>query len=108
MSKLFDARNIASGTRLVEAADALLLQGLADLLPSRNALDTDDRAVLGDLLVNLREIVYLLECVQNPAAKLPAVNLAWLGLDVSGKDLSDPVAKLIQLGVDPGRARHAA
>jgi hypothetical protein len=108
MSQLKHARNIASGTRLVEAADALLLQGLVDLLPSRSALDADDREDLGDLLVRLREITYLLGEVLNPAAELSAINLAWFGLDVLGKDLTDPVAKLIQLGVDPVRARQAA
>jgi hypothetical protein len=108
MSKISDARNIASGTRLVEAADALLLQGLADLLPSRDALEADDRADLGDLLVNLRTVTALLTDVMNPSAQLSAVNLAWLGLGVDGNTLSDPVATLIRLGVDPRRAQQAA
>jgi len=108
MSKLNDARNIASGTRLVETADALLLQGLVDLLPSRAAIDAEDREILGDVLVNLRTVTALLTDVMNPAAELSAVDLAWFGLDVSGKSLSDPVGKLIQLGVDPRRAQHAA
>ena len=108
MSKLNDARNIASGTRLVETADALLLQGLVDLLPSRAAIDAEDREILGDVLVNLRTVTALLTDVMNPAAELSAVDLAWFGLGVDGNNLSDPVGKLIQLGVDPGRAQHAA
>jgi len=108
MSKLNDARNIASGTRLVETADALLLQGLVDLLPSRAAIDAEDREILGDVLVNLRTVTALLTDVMNPAAELSAVDLAWFGLGVDGNNLSDPVGKLIQLGVDPRRAQHAA
>lgn len=108
MTKTIDSRNLAAGLRLVQAADALLLQGLTDLLPSRAALDAEDRSDLGELLVSLRELTFLLTEVANPAAELPAVNLAWLGLSTTGKDLSDPVSKLIQLGVDPVRAREAA
>ena len=40
--KTVDARNIASGTRMVETADTLLLQGLSDLLRSREAIDAED------------------------------------------------------------------
>ena len=58
--------------------------------------------------MNLREVTYLLTDVLNPAVELPAVNLAWLGLGVDGTNRSDPVAKLIQLGVDPVRAQQAA
>jgi hypothetical protein len=108
MSKISDARNIASGTRLVEAADALLLQGLVDLLPSRGGIDREDREALGDLLVSLRTVVDLLADVMNPAAEMSAIDLAWLGLSENGNNLSDPVAKLIQLGVDPQRAQQAA
>jgi len=108
MSKIFDVRNIASGTRMVETADTLLLQGLSDLLRSRAAIDAEDFETLGDLLVNLREVTTLLSLVLNPLEKMPAINLAWLGLDVTGKMLSDPVAKLIHLGVDRERAQQAA
>ena len=39
MTKIFDIRNVASGSRMVETADTLLLQGLSDLLRSRAAMD---------------------------------------------------------------------
>ena len=106
--KTMDARNIASGTRMVETADTLLLQGLSDLLRSREAIDAEDFETLGDLLVNLREVTALLSLVLDPLAEMPPMNLAWLGLDVTGKVLSDPVAKLIHLGVDRERAQQAA
>jgi hypothetical protein len=106
--KTVDARNIASGTRMVETADTLLLQGLSDLLRSRAAIDAEDFQTLGDLLVNLREVTALLSLVLDPLAEMPPMNLAWLGLDVTGKVLSDPVAKLIHLGVDRERAQQAA
>ena len=79
MSKIFDVRNIASGTRMVETADTLLLQGLSDLLRSRAAIDAEDFETLGDLLVNLREVTTLLSLVLDPLAEMPAINLAWLG-----------------------------
>lgn len=106
--KTIDARNIASGTRMVETANMLLQQGLSDLLRSRHAIDAEDFETLGNLLVNLREVTTLLSLVLDPLAEMPPMNLAWLGLDVTGKVLSDPVAKLIQLGVEPRRAQQAA
>ena len=51
--------------------------------------------------MNIREVTTLLSLVLDPLAEMPAINLAWLGLDVTGKVLCDPVAKLIHLGVDP-------
>lgn len=106
--RVSEARNMAAGTRMVETADTQLLQGLSDLLRSRAAIDAEDFETLGDLLVNLREVTALLSLVLDPLAEMPPMNLAWLGLDVTGKVLSDPVAKLIQLGVDPWRAQQAA
>ena len=92
----------------METADALLLQGLVDLLPSRVAIDADDREIIGDVLVNLRSVTSLLTDLMNPAAELRAIDLAWLGLGLDGNNLSDAVAKLIQLGVDPLQAKQAA
>jgi hypothetical protein len=105
--KTMDARNIASGIRMVETADTtLLLQGLSDLLHSREAIDGEDFETLGDVLMNLREVTTLLSLVLDPLAEMPPMNLAWLGLDVTGKMLGDPVAKLIQ-ALSRSRARAA-
>jgi len=93
---------------MVETADTPLLQGLSDLLRGRAAIDAEGFEALGDLLVSLREVTALLSLVLDPLAEMPRVKLAWLGLDVTSKVLSDPVAELFQLGVDPGRAQQVA